>query len=368
MSNKPQHLLEEPPILVYPTLAKLLGINAAIIFQQLHFLLGVTEKAKSKYNFIDGQWWVYNSYPEWREYFPWITERTIQNHFLELEGLGIVKSRQSVKHPTDRRKWYTIDYEAWTNHLDSTTKKLRDGHEKISSCITTKKFRDDSTENKTTTDTFTPPASGDVGSDSEDSQPIEKDWSMCCHCGKIIDHVSDNEHEMCPYCKKPLFNEQGQPLFEIIPPDKSVMRVVDEKGVRLVRKSFVEDDKPQPITEDSVEVVPVDGLPDETPRKNGKPTPEENKAIGKLIKVWIDEQSIIDSKAYTKTGYRSVALDLHRAGITPDDLQGFIVERKTDPFWKDKTIPWGTVQKDIATWKATTNGKSKSVTEGMTLI
>lgn len=107
-------LMDEPPINFYPSLAVALGVNEAIIFQQLHFLLGVTEKAKSKYNLVDGRWWVYNSYKEWQaNYFPWIHEGTIKRLFLDLEERGLVSSMQSVKHASDRRKWYTINYEAW---------------------------------------------------------------------------------------------------------------------------------------------------------------------------------------------------------------------------------------------------------------
>lgn len=117
MSKHATHLLSEAPMLVYPTLAKLLGINKSIMLQQLHFLLNTTKTAKNKYNFIDGRWWVYNSYPEWqRDYFVWLGESTIKRFFLELEDAGIVRSRQGVKNPNDRRKWYTIDYEAWERY------------------------------------------------------------------------------------------------------------------------------------------------------------------------------------------------------------------------------------------------------------
>ncbi|MBA3570820.1 MAG: hypothetical protein H0W34_02345 [Pyrinomonadaceae bacterium] len=113
-------LMDEPPINFYPSLAVALGVNEAIIFQQLHFLLGVTEKAKNKYNLVEGRWWVYNSYKEWQaNYFPWLHEGTIKRLFLVLEERGLVLSIQSVKNPSDRRKWYAIDYEAW-EHLETT--------------------------------------------------------------------------------------------------------------------------------------------------------------------------------------------------------------------------------------------------------
>lgn len=94
---------------------------------------------------------------------------------------------------------------------------------------------------------------------------------------------------------------------------------------------------------------------DEKPSTEPIETKDENKAISELIQVWIESQKIIDSKAYGKTGYRSVARDLHRAGITPEDIKQFIAVRNQDVFWKDKTIPWSHIQANISTWKAQRN-------------
>lgn len=122
------HLIDEPPILVYPTLAVILGINQAVIFQQLHFLLGITEKAKNHYNFVNDRWWVYNSYAEWKaSYFPWLAAGSIKRFFLELEELRLVDSMQSVKTPSDRRKWYTINYPAWEQFVLTIGTNCADG-------------------------------------------------------------------------------------------------------------------------------------------------------------------------------------------------------------------------------------------------
>lgn len=108
------NLLDEHPLLVYKSLAKALGINKAIIFQELHFLLNATKTAKRKYNFVDDCWWVYNSYDEWREdYFPWLSKGAIKRMFIELEEAGLVLSMQGVKQKSDRKKWYSIDYATW---------------------------------------------------------------------------------------------------------------------------------------------------------------------------------------------------------------------------------------------------------------
>lgn len=120
--TRASHLIDESPLLVLPTLAVKLGINKAIIFQQLHFLLNTQKTAKNKYNHVNEKWWVYNSYREWEEdYFPWLSETTIKRLFIELETDGLVISMQSVKNKSDRRKWYTIDYDVWEARQNDLT-------------------------------------------------------------------------------------------------------------------------------------------------------------------------------------------------------------------------------------------------------
>lgn len=121
-------LLEENPILVYPSLAVELGINKAVVFQQLHFLLNGQKESKNEYNYVDDRWWVYNSYPEWqRDYFPWLSLSSLKGIFNSLEDDGLVLARQSVKNKSDRRKWYTIDYETWDKKCLTIGQNLSDG-------------------------------------------------------------------------------------------------------------------------------------------------------------------------------------------------------------------------------------------------
>ena len=102
-------LINQPPLQVLPDLAVKLGLNEAIIFQQLHYWL------ERSTNTREGNKWVYNDYDAWREQFPFWSERTIQRAFLTLEKWGLVVSKQFEKYTHDpskrnRRKWYTIDY------------------------------------------------------------------------------------------------------------------------------------------------------------------------------------------------------------------------------------------------------------------
>ena len=57
-------LLDEHPLLVMPTLATLIGLNESIVLQQVHYWLKTKEKTEQDY--IDGPYWVYNSYERWQ--------------------------------------------------------------------------------------------------------------------------------------------------------------------------------------------------------------------------------------------------------------------------------------------------------------
>lgn len=169
-------LIDEPPMLVYPTLARILGINKAVVLQQTHFLLNGQKTAKNQYTFVDGRWWVYNSYSEWHEFFPWLTERTIRTIFLELESNEkVVISRQGVKNPSDRRKWYTIDYEAWDQFYLTMGQKISHLPWDKKYPIMGQKISDDSSKTpsestETPSDTFPAP----VGAEGETTPPDEK--------------------------------------------------------------------------------------------------------------------------------------------------------------------------------------------------
>lgn len=114
MSKRASHLLDEPPILAYPSLAKMIGINEALIFQQLHFLLNGVATDNRQFNYVDGRWWVYNSYADWQcKFFLWLSQDRIKRLFLSMEEAGYIISRKGVKNAFDREKWYSIDYEQW---------------------------------------------------------------------------------------------------------------------------------------------------------------------------------------------------------------------------------------------------------------
>lgn len=72
-------LIDDYPIQVLPKLAVEIGLNEAIILQQMHYWLNTSNH---KY---DGKKWIYNSYPEWQKQFPFWSLITIKRAIYSLE-------------------------------------------------------------------------------------------------------------------------------------------------------------------------------------------------------------------------------------------------------------------------------------------
>lgn len=97
-------LIDDYPIQVLPKLAEEIGLNEAIILQQIHYWLN-----SSKHNY-DGKKWIYNSYPKWIEQFPFWSESTIKRTITSLEKQNLVHVGNYNKAGFDRTKWYSINY------------------------------------------------------------------------------------------------------------------------------------------------------------------------------------------------------------------------------------------------------------------
>lgn len=97
------------PLLVLPDLAVEIGLNEAIVLNQVNYWLEKNKKTGN--NLRDGRFWVYNSFPKWQEQFPWWSISTVKRIFSSLEEQGLLISGCYNRLKMDRTKWYTIDYE-----------------------------------------------------------------------------------------------------------------------------------------------------------------------------------------------------------------------------------------------------------------
>lgn len=98
-------LIDEPALQVLPTLALRIGLNEAIVLQQLHYWL----RGRKHQHF--GRWWVYNSIAQWHEQFPFWSEKTIRRTLDSLKATGVLLCANLGEDRRDRTLWYSIDYD-----------------------------------------------------------------------------------------------------------------------------------------------------------------------------------------------------------------------------------------------------------------
>jgi hypothetical protein len=107
------YLLDEYPLIVIPSLATAIGLNKAIVLQQAHYWLQKSDKHK------DGHKWFYNRYEDWKEQFPFWSDRTIRRTISDLEKDHLLISGNFNKKKSDKTKWYTIDYKKFNQLMTS---------------------------------------------------------------------------------------------------------------------------------------------------------------------------------------------------------------------------------------------------------
>jgi len=134
-------LIDEGPLQVLPTLATAVGLNEAIILQQIHYWVKLYQKAGDKHHRHIGEWWVYNTIEEWRKNFPFWSERTIAR---ALDSLRKPYTNQGEDDPCpsrgplvvtgnfnrqgyDRTLWYRIDYAELDKLTEAIMTKCHDG-------------------------------------------------------------------------------------------------------------------------------------------------------------------------------------------------------------------------------------------------
>ncbi len=96
--------MDEAPLVVIPSLATAIGLEEAIIVQQIHFWTRNSKVGKV----IDGERWVFNTYDQWQEHFPWWSVATIRRvlNFLEKGGL-VISCQPDGK--MSRKKYYRLN-------------------------------------------------------------------------------------------------------------------------------------------------------------------------------------------------------------------------------------------------------------------
>ncbi|MFL1422548.1 DnaD domain protein [Staphylococcus ureilyticus] len=98
-------LIDDYPIQVLPKLAEHIGLNEAIILQQMHYWLNASKHSR------DDKKWIYNSYKNWEKQFPFWSNVTIRRTISSLEKQNLLFTGNFNKAGFDKTKWYSINYE-----------------------------------------------------------------------------------------------------------------------------------------------------------------------------------------------------------------------------------------------------------------
>jgi len=100
-------LIDDYPIIVLPALAQKIGLNEAILLQQIHYWLN---RSKTE---AFGEKWVYNTYEDWEQQMPFLSARTIRRASDKLRKMGLVKTAKHITgNKFDHVTFYTIHYPA----------------------------------------------------------------------------------------------------------------------------------------------------------------------------------------------------------------------------------------------------------------
>lgn len=117
MENKSRLLMKEQPLVVDKELAKLIGLNEAIVLQQIEYWTNIKEisdvrKNKTRNeNFVDGYYWTYNSVEDWTKEFPFWSNDTVKRTLKKLRDKNLVVVDNFNLKGYDRTLWYRVNHQ-----------------------------------------------------------------------------------------------------------------------------------------------------------------------------------------------------------------------------------------------------------------
>lgn len=100
-------LFNKKPIVINADLAKAIGLNEAIVLQQLHYWLNETASGIHH----NGARWIFNTQQQWQDQFPFWSVVTIKRTFASLLAKGLIRVDQLNKSRHDRTNYYTLRYD-----------------------------------------------------------------------------------------------------------------------------------------------------------------------------------------------------------------------------------------------------------------
>ncbi|WP_240620906.1 hypothetical protein [Citrobacter freundii] len=95
------------PLVINPELAMRIGLNEAIVLQQVNYWINDKEQGVIH----AGRRWVFNSYESWVKQFPFWSADTVKRAFTSLVKQGCLDVEQLNKSLHDRTNYYAINHE-----------------------------------------------------------------------------------------------------------------------------------------------------------------------------------------------------------------------------------------------------------------
>lgn len=147
-------------------LAEKVGIEEAILIENLAFW--IKKNVANNKNFIDGEYWSYNSASAFQELFPYMNLKKIQRSLKKLEEAKIIKSGIYNTAKYDRTKWYCI--------IDKDIKKMYEIHYNTDKHSLDKMTngKDDMTNGKVENVQPIPDINTDINTDKKIDKKIDK--------------------------------------------------------------------------------------------------------------------------------------------------------------------------------------------------
>lgn len=99
-------LIDEQPLMVLPQLAAQIGLNEAIVLQQVHYWTSERRHVQ------DGRSWTYNTIVAWQKQFPFWSSATIRRTIDSLVEKGLLIKRKLSENKFDATLWYSVDVDA----------------------------------------------------------------------------------------------------------------------------------------------------------------------------------------------------------------------------------------------------------------
>lgn len=117
-------LVNERPLHILPSLARIFNVNGAVVLQQTHWVTSIKKAKQDQWTFWEGEWWCSYSQSDWQSrVLPWVNLRTVSQVLTNLVKQGVLICAKPFAHNTVDKKnknqvrWYRVNYEVLAQKL-----------------------------------------------------------------------------------------------------------------------------------------------------------------------------------------------------------------------------------------------------------